>query len=986
MQTQNIANHRFAPSRWLANPLVKLGMALALGFSVASSVSSSPEAPEAPNGPLDIKVYVPMIQALNTNNLGPAPTATPSPGATPTVPCPTIIGWQAEYWNNVNLSGPPALCRDEEEISIDWGLNAPAQSINPDQFSVRWTREWTFPAGQYRFHIEADDAARLWIDDKPVIDSWFDTSQNRNFEADVTLSQGKHVVKLEYFEGSGAARVNFWWELLTEVACPAATEWKAEYFNNRTVSGNPVLCRNESTLNLDWGKESPDQTISTDGFSARFTRKVKFTAGRYRFRVGSDDGVRLWLDDRQLIDLWESRNRADNTVDINIAEGEHTLKLEYFEDVDEATISLRWDPLSTGDGPSTEIDPVCGKITDWKGEYYNNRTLTGEPAFCRNDAAVQYNWGTGSPGTGIVADNFSVRWTRIMSFTNGNYKFKLSVDDGVRLYIDDKLILDHWATSGKQDYDATVALTSGWHTILVEYYEESGGSIIRLSWDMLDDVACPATTSGWKGEYFANRTLSGKPIICKNDADINFGWGTLSPSPLLNADSFSVRWSRQQTFVGGEYKFRARADEGIRIYLDNQTVLDKWGTSGGSEHVVPIVVTAGTHTVRVEYWDDTGGAGVSVRVQAPGDADTPLPALPSGSTSPGTATPTSPTSTPVPGSSVTPTPAPTGTASPAGMPQPGKVYRITNYLSGKVVEIGNKGTGGSHMVQGTWANMPWQKWEFLPVSLAGETNLYRVRSTHSNRCLAVYKDPAPSKDISMKDRTEITQQVCETMPDIWEITQGSLGLNFKLRHSLKYMSVYNNSLADNATIVQFKFYDGGNQAYSLTEVGGNGDVSTPVPTSTPLAQPEQGKAYRITNVRSGKVVQPAGLSTDPAIKLTQGTWSNSQQQKWEVAPAGGFDPDYYVIRNIGSGKCLETYTYRGVAKAGYPYVQNDCRYGTAQLFKIQTVQQSGFMIIDKVSPYALTVENSSMDDGAFLLQAGLSGSPSATFTFVEVSR
>ncbi len=972
MQTKNrVASHV------LARALLKWGLVMSVGFSAVTSVSS---APEAPTGPLDIKVYVPLIQALNTNNLGPGPIMTPVPVATPSIPCPTIVGWRAEYWNNAQLSGAPALCRDDEEVSFDWGLNAPAQSINADQFSARWTREWTFPAGQYRFHVEADDSVRLWIDGKPVIDSWFDTGDSRNWEADTTLSQGKHEVKLEYYEGTGAARVNLWWELLTEVNCPTGTGWQAQYFNNRDLAGNPILCSNEETLNFDWGKDSPSPNISTDGFSARYIRTVKFTAGRYRFRVGSDDGVRFWLDDRQLVNIWNARNRADSTVDVNVAAGDHVLKLEYFEDVADASVSLKWDALSVGDGPSTEVDPVCGKITDWKGEYYNNRTLTGEPKFCRNDGAVQYNWGTGSPGTGIGVDNFSVRWTRIMSFTNGNYKFKLSVDDGVRLYVDDKLVLDHWNTSGKQDYETTLALTSGWHTILVEYYEDSGGAIIRLSWDLLDEVSCPASATGWKGEYFANRTLSGSPIVCKDEADINLGWGTRSPSPLLNADSFSARWTKQQYFIAGEYKFRARADEGVRIYLDNQTILDKWVTSGTIEHVIPVVVTAGTHTIRVEYWDDMGDAGIIVRVQSPGSADTPLPALPATATGPSTG---GITVTPVPGVSGTPTPS---TPSSSGMPQVGKVYRITNYLSGKVVEIANKSTGGSHMSQGTWANMPWQKWEFIPVALGGEPNLYQIRSLYSNSCMGVYKNPTPSKDISTKDRTEIVQNSCGTMPDVWEITPGTTGLNFKLRHSLKYMSVYNNSLDDGATIVQFKFYDGGNQAFNLMEVGTNGDVATPAPTTAPLATPVQGKVYKITNVRSGKVIQPAELSIDPNVKLTQGTWSNSSQQKWEIAPASGFDPDYYIIRNIGSGKCFETYTLKGVAKSGYPYVQNDCKYGTAQLFKLQAVQQQGFMIVDKLSPYALTVENSSLDDGALLLQAGLSGSLSSTFTFTEVTR
>jgi PKD repeat protein len=66
-------------------------------------------------------------------------------------------------------------------------------------------------------------------------------------------------------------------------------------------------------------------------------------------------------------------------------------------------------------------------------------------------------------------------------------------------------------------------------------------------------AACP-TINNWMGEYWANQTLSGPRVLCRDDADINFDWAYGSPDPALPSDGFSVRWTRTLGFVGGYYR------------------------------------------------------------------------------------------------------------------------------------------------------------------------------------------------------------------------------------------------------------------------------------------------------------------------------------------------------------------------------------------------------------------------------------------------
>lgn len=125
--------------------------------------------------------------------------------------------------------------------------------------------------------------------------------------------------------------------------------------------------------------------------------------------------------------------------------------------------------------------PVPNVGSAWKGEYFSNVNLSGTPRV-RADQNLNFDWGNGSPGTGIAADNFSVRWTRTLSFEAGTYRFTTLTDDGVRLWVDGKKVIDKWVDMPATSINKDVPLTTGSHTIKMEYYERGGGAVARLSW------------------------------------------------------------------------------------------------------------------------------------------------------------------------------------------------------------------------------------------------------------------------------------------------------------------------------------------------------------------------------------------------------------------------------------------------------------------------------------------------------------------------
>ncbi len=366
-------------------------------------------------------------------------------------------------------------------------------------------------------------------------------------------------------------------------------DWRGEYYDNRDLIGSPRV-RNDVKIDFDWGAGSPMQGIPADNFSARWTRRLNFEARTYRFFLRVDDGARLWVDGQLLIDAWADGSVRTVTADRTMTAGQHDVRVEMYERSGDATIAF-W-------------REVVESYPDWKGEYYNNRDLAGSPVLVRNDKSVDFNWGTGAPASGLPADNFSVRWTRNVDLSAGLYRFTVQVDDGVRLWVDGKLLIDRWH-DGTATYTADVNLSGGTHALRMEYYEHTGGAMARLSW-----AKQQATITDWKGEYFNNPDLAGKPVLVRNDKNVDFDWGTGAPASGLPADNFSVRWTRNVDFENGYYRFCVRADDGVSVEMDDQKPFIRSWTDGYKEQCAEVFVSEGRHKVRVEYYERGANARI----------------------------------------------------------------------------------------------------------------------------------------------------------------------------------------------------------------------------------------------------------------------------------------------------------------------------------------------------------------------------------------
>ena len=140
--------------------------------------------------------------------------------------------------------------------------------------------------------------------------------------------------------------------------------------------------------------------------------------------------------------------------------------------------------------------------------YFANPTLAGTAALTRTDATINFDWAHGGPGGGLPVDSFSARWTgQVQVPTSGAYTFHVTSDDGVRLWVNNVLIVDKWINQSAMTWSGTAALSAGQMAdVKMEYFDNLGGAMAKLEWSsatMARALVVPGATGGTGGGSLA---------------------------------------------------------------------------------------------------------------------------------------------------------------------------------------------------------------------------------------------------------------------------------------------------------------------------------------------------------------------------------------------------------------------------------------------------------------------------------------------------
>ena len=231
-------------------------------------------------------------------------------------------------------------------------------------------------------------------------------------------------------------------------------------------------------------------------FGVVFTGYIKVPAtGDYTFVLGSDDGSRLYLDEKLVVDNDGLHGMREQEGTVTLTEGMHAIAVSYFEQSGKEQLQVSW--KNTAHGVTTAQAIPAEVLFSREGEVVS-APETGDNGL--NYAYYEGHWsvlpafaGETAVKTGSVTNfdlsvrdqdsDFGVVFTGYIKVpATGDYTFVLGSDDGSRLYLDEKLVVDNDGLHGMREQEGTVTLTEGMHAIAVSYFEQSGKEQLQVSW------------------------------------------------------------------------------------------------------------------------------------------------------------------------------------------------------------------------------------------------------------------------------------------------------------------------------------------------------------------------------------------------------------------------------------------------------------------------------------------------------------------------
>ncbi len=251
----------------------------------------------------------------------------------------------------------------------------------------------------------------------------------------------------------------------------------------------------------------------------------------------------------------------------------------------------------------------------WTASYWNNTSLSGPPALQRAETnPPSYNWSNGgSPAPGIIqSTNFSAQWRTNMHLDPGRWRFEVTMDDGARLWVGDKLLINRWYNNNGGTFSAEIDIfQSGLQPIVLEYFQTTGNAVIRLAWTRVDGNI--STTGPIRAEYFSNTSVSGQPVLVRYESTpLSHNWGTGSPAPgLIPSDNFSARYTYTFDAQPGRYRINVQSQDGVRLWVNGQLVVDRW-QNGLQQQSVDIDLLGGIQHLIATYYNSVGTASINI--------------------------------------------------------------------------------------------------------------------------------------------------------------------------------------------------------------------------------------------------------------------------------------------------------------------------------------------------------------------------------------
>jgi MSHA biogenesis protein MshQ len=358
-------------------------------------------------------------------------------------------GQSGAYFTGIEIN------RVDANIDFNWGGREPLTGVGRDDFSVRWDGLVQVPAdGAYTFRVRGDDGIRIWVDGNLLVSDWSNHGpRNRDSSPVNLLSSQLYSIVVEHYERGGGAVAQVSW------SGPTSGGFQIIPAGNLFVNNNPP-----QVTSAAYG-------CGADSITIDFDKNLDPTTAEDINNYSLDNGASIFS---------ASLDPSGRNVILQTS--------ALTEDTYVVTINNIQDSTGNVIGSDTTVSASFA-IFGLSATYYDQNNVAGNyfsgSIVERLDPVVDFNWGSGSPATGIGNDRFSVRWLgSVVALTTDDYQFRTRSDDGVRLWVDDVLVIDNWTDHGAT-YNTTtnIPLVAGQqYSIRMEYYENGGGAVAQLQW------------------------------------------------------------------------------------------------------------------------------------------------------------------------------------------------------------------------------------------------------------------------------------------------------------------------------------------------------------------------------------------------------------------------------------------------------------------------------------------------------------------------
>ena len=583
-------------------------------------------------------------------------------------------GLVGQYWRSLSGAGnfsERMAVRVDPTIDFDWGGSAPHPDVPANAFTARWTGLLLTPevSGAYTFFVQADDGVRLWINGELLIDEWHSWSGDEYSATTTLLGNYAYHVQVDYYENGGDARVYLKWQ--TPLGGTSEAILAEALYPMQDCTGNniPDACdiANETSLDLNTNGV-PDECEDCNGNGVFDDLDVSGGTSEDCNGNGLPDECEVaggGLADCNGNGIPDDCELGQFDCDNNgIHDGCQTITTglvgQYFD-------NETW----SGTPAVARIDPVV----DFPNPFQP------PPPLGNDHFSVRWTGALVPPATGSYTlivqhdDGFALYLNGIPLMSDGGYSTHsttVTLDAGIPYHIRldyfanqyDQTCIFRWIPPGGSEevvpteslypiYDAnengipdicefgdcngndlpdTLDIESGRSQ---DCDENDTPDECQVNCDcdsngMLD--TCEAQyASGLIGQYFASYDGAGdfsERLLVRVDPVVDFNWWSGSPDPLLPSDDFSVRWTGTvtTTAAAGTYTFFTVTDDGVRLWVDDQLLIDEWHNQGPTEWSGTISLSADTtYLVRMDYYEDGSGAEARLRWEPPGGVKEVIP-------------------------------------------------------------------------------------------------------------------------------------------------------------------------------------------------------------------------------------------------------------------------------------------------------------------------------------------------------------------------